>query len=86
MSAIISLLVDYGANIDAKSLNGSTPLHSAAVCLAKGSIGLLFDLRSNYLSADKKGMSALHYAIKDVKLKLLTKSTSLICMQGNRKI
>ena len=68
MSSIISLLVDNGADIDAKSLNGSTPLHSAAVCLAKGSIGLLFELRSNYLTADKKGMSALHYTVKDVEV------------------
>lgn len=68
MSTIISLLVDNGADINAKSLNGSTPLHSAAVCLAKGSIGLLFDLRSNYLTADKKGMSALRYTVKDAEV------------------
>ena len=68
MSAIISLLVDNGADIDAKSLNGSTPLHSAAVCLAKGSIELLFDLGCNYLTADKEGMSALHYTVKDVEV------------------
>ena len=68
MSAIISLLVDNGADIDAKSLNGSTPLHSAAVCLAKGSIDPLFDLECDYLLAiaDNDGMSALHYSLKDV--------------------
>ncbi|XP_067057911.1 uncharacterized protein [Acropora muricata] len=66
MSAIISLLVKNGANIDAKSVNGSTPFHSAAVCLAKGSIDLLLDLGCNCLVADNKGMSALHYSIKDV--------------------
>ena len=68
MSAIISLLVDNAADADAKSLNGPTPLHSAAVCLGKVSIGLLFDLRSNYLAADQNVMSALYYTIKDVEV------------------
>ena len=67
-SAIISLLVESGADIDAKSMNGSTPFHSAAVCLTKGSIGPLFYLGCNHLSVDEKGMSALHYTVKDVEV------------------
>ena len=82
MSAMISLLVDNGADIDAKSMNGSTPLHSAAVCLAKGSVGPLFDLGSDYLLADKDGMSALHYSLKDVGF--IDKEYFSICMQENR--
>ena len=60
------LLVRSGADINARSLNGSTPLHSAAACFAKNVYWSLINLGFDILATDSEGMTALHYIIKDI--------------------
>jgi len=62
----VTLLVKNGADIDAASLNGSTPLHSAAVCYAKAIFRPLFEFGCDYHASDNNGMTALHYVVKDI--------------------
>lgn len=59
-------LSKLGANINSRSSNGSTPLHSAAACGAVEVIGLLLYQGANIAAVDNDGLSPLHYAILHV--------------------
>ena len=52
-----------GANINSRSSNGSTPLHSAAACGAVEVIDALQYFEANLSAVDEDGLSALHYTI-----------------------
>jgi len=47
-------------------MNGSTPLHSAATCFAKNVYWSLINQGCEIHATDSEGMTALHYAVKDV--------------------
>lgn len=63
---MIALLERDGAKFDARSLNGSTPLHSAAICRQNN---VLSDLLSRYPESvfDKQNMSISHYVAMSVR-------------------
>ena len=60
--SIFSLPNVHG-DINSKTLNGSTPLHSAAVCGAVEAIDYLLYHRANLSAVDENGLNALHYTI-----------------------
>ena len=66
MSALVVLLVKNGADINSRSLNGYTPIHSAAACFGKSVFYPLFDMGCDHLLIDNEGRTALHYIVKDV--------------------
>ena len=51
-------------HINAASENGSTPLHSAAICGRFLEIPILIELGADTKSQDKQGMTALHYTAR----------------------
>lgn len=51
-------------HINTASENGSTPLHSAAICGRFAEIPILIELGADTKSQDKKGMTALHYTTR----------------------
>ena len=53
-------------NINSRSSNGSTPLHSAGACAAVEVVHRLLHYGANITAVDKNGLSALHYAILNV--------------------
>ena len=54
---------ERGVNINSRSYNGSTPLHSAAACGAVEIIDVLQFYGAEPSAVDKDGLSALHYTI-----------------------
>ena len=50
-------------DINRKTLNGSTPLHSAAACGAVDAIDYLHYYKANLTAVDDSGLTALHYSI-----------------------
>lgn len=56
-----------GADINSKTLNGSTPIHSAATCGAVEVIDHLLYWKANLTAVDDYGMTPLHYSIFNVK-------------------
>ena len=54
-------------NINSKTLNGSTPLHSAAACGAVEVIDYLLYYKANLAAVDESDLTALHYSILNVK-------------------
>ena len=58
---------NVGARINSMTHNGSTPLHSAAICGAMEMIDYLLYLGANISAADQYGLTSLHYAILDVR-------------------
>ena len=54
-------------NINGKTLNGSTPLHSAAACGAVEVIDYLLYYKANLAAVDESGLTALHYSILNTK-------------------
>ena len=54
-------------DINSKTLNGSTPLHSAAACGATKAINYLIYYKANLTAADHNGMTALHYSVLHAK-------------------
>ena len=55
-----------GANVNSRSYNDSTPLHSAAACSAVEVIDFLLVRGANLSAVDKDGLSVLHYAIRRI--------------------
>ena len=58
---------NIGGDINAKTSNGSTPLHSAAVCGAVEVIDYILNKRANLTAVDDNGLTALHYSIRNTK-------------------
>ncbi|KAJ7372341.1 hypothetical protein OS493_019786 [Desmophyllum pertusum] len=56
-----------GGDINSKTLNGSSPLHSAAACGAVEVIDYLLYWKANLTADDNHGMTPLHYSILNVK-------------------
>ena len=56
-----------GGDINSKTLNESTPLHSAATCGAVDVIDHLLYWKANLTAVDDHGMTPLHYSILNVK-------------------
>ncbi|XP_078383525.1 uncharacterized protein LOC144666041 [Oculina patagonica] len=54
-------------DINSKTLNGSTPLHSAATCGAVEVIDDLLRWKANLTAVDDYGLTPLHYSILNVK-------------------
>ena len=57
---------DVGARINSRTHNGSTPLHSAAICGAMEIIDYLLYRGANISATDQHGFTSSHYAILDV--------------------
>ena len=55
-----------GGNINSRSRNGSTPLHSAAICGALEVTDKLLYHGANLSAVDDDGLSVLHYAILQI--------------------
>ena len=53
---------NFGVNVNSKSSNGSTPLHSAAACGAVGVIDHLIYHGANVTAVDEGNLSPLHYS------------------------
>ena len=58
---------NIGGDINAKTSNGSTPLHSAAACGAVEVIDYILHRRANLTAVDDSGLTALHYSIRNIK-------------------
>ena len=58
---------NIGGDINTKTSNGSTPLHSAASCGAVDVIDYLRYKRANLTAVDDNGLTALHYSIRNIK-------------------
>ena len=58
---------NIGGDINTKTSNGSTPLHSAAACGAVDVIDYLRYKRANLTAVDDNGLTALHYSIRNIK-------------------
>ena len=56
-----------GAGINSRARNGSTALHSAAICGAMEMIDYLWRSGANISATDQYGFTSLHYAILDVR-------------------
>ena len=63
---MVRVLVKFGANISSKTLNGSTPLHSAAACGALEVTDQLVYHGAILDAADENNLTALHYCILDL--------------------
>ena len=55
------------ANVNSKSFNGSTPLHSAAACGAVDVIDHLLYHGANLSAVDENNLSSLHYSIMNIR-------------------
>ena len=58
---------EVGGDINSKTLNGSTPLHSAAACGAVEVIDYMLYKKANLSAVDDYGLTALHYSILNTK-------------------
>ena len=61
---VISLLLDGGADINARSISGSTPLHLAASFQTAEIVALLLDRGADINSRDMDGETPLHLAVR----------------------
>ncbi|PNP73882.1 hypothetical protein FNYG_12841 [Fusarium nygamai] len=62
---VIKNLIKHGAQLDARDNNGQTPLHIASMKRPfPPPVSLLLDLRADPKVADKKGYTALHFAVQ----------------------
>ena len=57
--SIIKLLIDKGANVDARTEQGVTPLHVAAGCCEAGVVRLILDAGANLEAVDTRGTTPL---------------------------
>lgn len=60
----MQLLLDRDANIEAKEVDGGTPLHKAAEGGHTGTAQLLLDRRAKIDTADTEGNTALFLAVR----------------------
>lgn len=58
---------DVGGDINAKTQNGSTPLHIAAACGAVEVINYILIMNANPSAVDDYGLTALYYSIRSIK-------------------
>ena len=56
-----------GGDVNGKTVNGSTPLHSAAACGAAEVINDLLYFKANLSAVDDYGLTPLHYSILNIK-------------------
>ena len=56
-------------NLNIKTSNGSTPLHSAAACGAVEVIDYLLDKKASLTAVDNYGLTALHYSIHNIRFR-----------------
>ena len=74
---------DVGARINSRAHNGSTALHSAAICGAMETIDYLLYLGANISATDQYGFTSLHYAILDVRPENPTLNLRVVNQTGN---
>ena len=60
-----------GGNLNVTTLNGSTPLHSAAACGAVEIIDYLLYKKASLTATDNYGLTALHYSIHNIRFRSL---------------
>ena len=60
-----------GGNLNVKTSNGSTPLHSAAACGAVEIIDYLLYKKASLTATDNYGLTALHYSIHNIRFRSL---------------
>ena len=60
-----------GGNLNIKTSNGSTPLHSAAACGAVEIIDYLLYKKASLTATDNYGLTALHYSIHNIRFRSL---------------
>lgn len=77
-SKIISLLLNKGANIDAKDESGRTALHNASMYNMRDNIKILLFEHANPFIKDNKGNLPLHYAKNEIIKFLLQRTMALI--------
>ena len=58
-----------GGNLNIKTSNGSTPLHSAAACGAVEIIDYLLYKKASLTATDNYGLTALHYSIHNIRFR-----------------
>ena len=58
-----------GDNLNIKTSNGSTPLHSAAACGAVEVIDYLLYKKASLTAVDNYGLTALHYSIHNIRFR-----------------
>jgi ankyrin repeat protein len=63
-SGAISLLLERGADVNARANGGWTPLHAAAGALNSGAVRLLIEGKANVEAMDAEGKTPLDWAVK----------------------
>lgn len=61
--ALVQLLLDYGANVNARSREGLTPLHNATLCNHVEVVRLLLKHDADPTLAPANGLTPLHWAV-----------------------
>jgi ankyrin repeat protein/L-ascorbate metabolism protein UlaG (beta-lactamase superfamily) len=64
---IIRLLLESGADLEAKNSSGQTPLLYSCYAGFQGAVGLLLDKGASFQYRDRNGRSPLHYAAREGK-------------------
>ena len=59
----VKMLLDKGANVNAKNTHGKTPLHNAVRCMETEIIGMLLNRKANVNAADDCTVTPLHLAV-----------------------
>lgn len=67
------LLLDGGANVNARAATGITPVHFAALANAPDTLGLLLERQAEVNLRDAGGNTPLHYAIQGASLPIAEK-------------
>ncbi|XP_064404178.1 transient receptor potential cation channel subfamily A member 1-like [Halichondria panicea] len=81
-SCMIPYLVERGKgiiNVDAHDVRGRTPLHNAVTSANLAGTKELISYQANPLAADKKGMNALHLALKSNRKGIVNALLELSC-------
>ena len=66
-TAILEMLIDFGASVDAQTNAGATPLHFAAGGGDRLMVELLLERGSDVRAHDERGWTPLHYAASESK-------------------
>lgn len=78
----INALISHGANVDAKNVNGQTPMHRAAQLGHTEAVKALLEAKANPNTLDKSGLTPLMYAA----LSGQTQTATLIAEHDREKI